>query len=130
MIVALLNQQPGVGKTTPAPHFAGQACRQEKRIGLIDADPQGAEPDWSEEGVLRHCDRLIGGVSLVRDMPDRDAAGLARDPDHIVVEEALHAAALPGPALVQRDLAVADMLRNLLPPNFSTPMESAHDGRS
>src|SRR5215469_11497453 len=41
MIVALLNQQHGVGKTTLALHLAGVWACQSHRIAVIDADPQG-----------------------------------------------------------------------------------------
>jgi chromosome partitioning protein len=49
MIVALLNQKGGVGKTTLALHIAGAWARQGRRVPLIDADPQGSALDWSEQ---------------------------------------------------------------------------------
>ena len=49
MIIALLNQKGGVGKTTLALHLAGQWAKQSKRTILIDADPQGSALDWSEQ---------------------------------------------------------------------------------
>jgi hypothetical protein len=48
MIVALLNQHSSVSKPRLASHFAGQGCRQEKRIVLIGTDPQGLTLGSSE----------------------------------------------------------------------------------
>ena len=46
MIVALLNQKGGTGKTTLALHLAGQWAREGRRVLLVDADPQGSALDW------------------------------------------------------------------------------------
>ncbi len=57
MIVALLNQKGGVGKTTLATHIAGELALRGHQVVLLDADPQGSALDWtqrrSQQGLLR-----------------------------------------------------------------------------
>ena len=48
MIVALLNEPHGVGKTTLALHLAGLWSYQTRHVAVIDADPQGRTLEWSE----------------------------------------------------------------------------------
>jgi Mrp family chromosome partitioning ATPase len=48
MIVALLNQKGGVGKTTLA-LISPANRRARQRVTLIDADPQGSALDWSQQ---------------------------------------------------------------------------------
>jgi len=47
VIVALLNQKGGVGKTTLATHIAGELAMRGQHVVLLDADPQGSSLDWT-----------------------------------------------------------------------------------
>src|SRR3546814_2822958 len=77
MIVALLNQKGGVGKTTLALHLAGQWTRQGRRVLLIDADPQGSALDWSQQRATEGLPRLFSVVGLARDtLQDRKSTRL------------------------------------------------------
>jgi chromosome partitioning protein len=48
MIIALVGQKGGVGKSTTAACIAALAHRQGKRVLLVDADPQGTLRTWAE----------------------------------------------------------------------------------
>lgn len=106
MIVALLNQKGGVGRTTLALHLAGKWALRGKRVTLIDADPQSSALDWSKQRARENVARLFGVVGLTRDTLHREAPEIARTADHVVIDGPPRVAGLTRSALLAADLVV------------------------
>ncbi len=106
VIVALLNQKGGVGKTTLALHLAGAWAAQGRRVLVVDADPQGSALDWSEQRGREGWPRLFGVLGLARETLHRELPTLARDAEHVVVDGPPRVTGIARSALLAADVVL------------------------
>src|SRR2546423_7253905 len=103
MIIGVLTQKGGVGKTTiainPAAAFAGAG----KRVLLVDADPQASALAWS---AARVSPPLFPVVGMAKPTLHRDLPELARDYDVVIIDGAPRANELARAAILASDLIV------------------------
>ena len=106
MIVALLNQKGGVGKTTLALHLAGRWAGKGRRVLVVDADPQGSALDWSEQRAGLGHPRLFGVLGLPRETLHRELPAIVVDADHVIVDGAPRIAGVARSALLAADVVI------------------------
>jgi len=83
MIVGILNQKGGVGKTTLSVNLAASLARNGARVLLIDADPQGSALDWA---AVRQKEPLFSVVGLPRPTIHKEVGQVGKGYDHIVID--------------------------------------------
>jgi chromosome partitioning protein len=85
VIIAVINQKGGAGKTTIALNLAAALVAQSKRVLLIDADPQQTAQDWA---AIRQAPRPFQVVGVAKPVLHRDLPMMAADYDHVVIDGA------------------------------------------
>ncbi|HNG92018.1 MAG: AAA family ATPase [Blastocatellia bacterium] len=83
MILAVLNQKGGVGKTTLSIHIATFFAQEGNRVLVVDADPQSSALDWS---VSRETEGLFPVVGIPKPSLHKEIPALAKDYDLVVID--------------------------------------------
>ena len=103
MIVGVLNQKGGVGKTTLSVNLAACLARAGARVLLIDADPQGSSLDWA---AARQGDPLFSVVGFPRATIHKEIAQLGQGYDHIIIDGPPRVTDLARSAIMASDIVV------------------------
>ena len=85
MIVSVLNQKGGVGKTTLAVHIATALAQKGARVLLVDADQQGSALDWSASRNGNSLP-LFPVIGLPKKSLHREIPALAEDYKYVIID--------------------------------------------
>lgn len=83
MLISLLNQKGGVGKTTLAVHLAEVFSRLDKSVLLVDADPQGSALDWA---AARPENPRFPVIGLPKPTLHRELPAIAKNHDYVLID--------------------------------------------
>jgi chromosome partitioning protein len=85
LIIAVINQKGGAGKTTIALNLAAAMAETGGRVLVIDADPQQTAQDWA---AVRETPPPFQVIGLAKPVLHRDLPKIAADYDHVVIDGA------------------------------------------
>jgi chromosome partitioning protein len=103
MILGVLNQKGGVGKSTIAINLAAAYAGSGKRVLLVDADPQGSSLAWS---AAREGDPAFTVIGMPKPTLHKDMPALAADYDMILIDGPPRVSELARAAILASDLVL------------------------
>ncbi len=83
MIISVINQKGGVGKTTLAISLAAAFAGRKQRVLLVDADPQGSALDWV---AVRGKDTPFAAIGMAKPILHIELPKMKKDFDLILID--------------------------------------------
>lgn len=104
IVISVLNQKGGVGKTTLSVNLAVELARQSgARVLLVDADPQGSALDWA---AARTADPLISVVGFPRPSIHKEIEQIGFGYAYVVIDGPPRVTDLARSAIMAADLVL------------------------
>ncbi len=103
MIIGLLNQKGGVGKTTLSVNLAHAFSRGGANVLLVDADPQASALAWSG---ARQDEPLFPVIGMAKPTLHKDLPKVADSFDHVIIDGAPRANELGRATIIASDLVL------------------------
>jgi chromosome partitioning protein len=103
MIITFASQKGGAGKSTLSIHLAHAIATNNRRVLVVDADPQGSAQNWA---AARDDKPPFPVIGIARDSLHRDLPELAANYDHVVIDSPPRVSALARSAILAADLVL------------------------
>ena len=106
MIISVLNQKGGVGKTTISIHLAMQLALMDFKVLLIDSDPQNSTLDWAATRANNDIDSKFTTVSINKPTIHREVKNFKDLYDFIIIDGAPRIYNVARSAIIASNLVV------------------------
>jgi chromosome partitioning protein len=83
MVISIVNQKGGAGKTTISINLAAALCYKKNKVLLIDADPQATASDWA---AVRNAQAPFLVIQMAKPVLHRDISSLRKDYDFVIID--------------------------------------------